>query len=214
MRRHYPEVGLRTLRRHGHRLRKRTRWQAFRAAASGGSGATDRPQRSHAHNHADRGEGVPHRQGCVGPRRVDRPARRHRGDEQQSHALSGAAPATAGLRAVHAARRDGGVPQGRSADRGTGRCVSRSGSGRGRCRLRRAHLQPAAGHRQRGSAVLLRTARGFCRRCCRQRCDLLRRRARTVAIDCWGIRAGRRRGGARRCCRPGGAGHVGPVGLP
>ena len=67
--------------------------------------------------------------GIARPRRPDRPARRQRRAPRRRHRLPGPAPAAGRLRAVHAARRAGHLPQGRGADRGDGRRLP----GRARC---------------------------------------------------------------------------------
>ncbi len=65
------------------------------------------------------------------------------------HAVPGAAAAAVRLRAVDAARRRGGLPEGRGPDRGHGRRLPRRPGGRGRRRLGRADLLAAARGRRR-----------------------------------------------------------------
>ena len=64
------------------------------------------------------------------------------------HRVPGAAAAAGRLRAVHAARRAGDLPQGRGADRGDGRRLPRRQGAGGRRRLRRADLLAAARRRR------------------------------------------------------------------
>ena len=79
-------------------------------------------------------------------------------------AVPGHAPAAGRLRAVDAARRGGGLPQGRRADRADGRRLPRRHGHRGRRRVRGADHVAAARGRRRRAGALLRAAPGLRRR--------------------------------------------------
>ena len=67
---------------------------------------------------------------------------------RRRHGVPGAAAAAVRLRAVHAARRAGDLPEGRGADRRDGRRLPRRQGAGGRRRLRRADLLAAARRRR------------------------------------------------------------------
>jgi len=78
------------------------------------------------------------------------------------------------LHPVDAARRAGGLPEGRGRHRRDGRHLPRRAGARGRSGFRRPVVLPVAGHRADRRAVLVRTAAGVRRRRPQERPHLLR----------------------------------------
>ena len=112
-------------------------------------GAAHRPEGAAAHRRPRAGQAVPHPPRRDRARRPDRRARGLRRPFDGEHRLPGPAAAAGRLRAVHAARRAGHLPEGRRADRRLRRRRARHAGAGGRRGVRGADLLAAAGGRAR-----------------------------------------------------------------
>ena len=113
-------------------------------------GAAHRPQGPAAHRRPRAGQAVPHAPRRHRARPPDRRARGLGRHVDRQHRLPGVPAAAGRLRALHAARRAGHLPEGRRPDRRLRRRRPRDAGARGGRRVRRADLLAAAGGRQRG----------------------------------------------------------------
>src|SRR5690606_7483783 len=128
-------------------------------------------------------------------------------------ALPGAAAPAGRLRAVHAARSAGDLPEGRGADPDVGRHLPRRARAGGGRRVGGADLLVAAGRRAAGQGRVVRGARRPRRARRAQRAAVLRGAARALGPAGRRPRRARRLGPAR-VFRPGGPGHARSVGAP
>ena len=183
--------------------------------AGGGVGTADR-QQGPTPQHLPRG-----REALLLQPRPLRPRRAHRsggglhGGLVSRRGVPRVPPTALRVRRLDAARRRGGLPQGRGADRGDGRHLPRCPRGRGRSRLRCAHVLPAARGGTARPSVVVRTARGVRRRRPPERHPVLRhRRDRPPGLEPDPRRPGRGAAPDRHPGRPGHPRHARALGLP